>query len=207
MNMYRRVPPHAGFSVLLDIVKQKDNNYFIFTSNVDGHFQKAGFDDNKIVEYHGSIHHWQCHTHCNKRNQIWDASHINIAVDEEEMTAFEPFPDCPHCSDLPRPNILMFDDKGWIPRRTRQQQLLYDKWLKQIREDKVPLVILEFGAGNSVPTVRYNSEFTVSVLRPHAKLVRVNRWESQVPYNSEDYIAVESGALQALLALRSLLQL
>ena len=35
-------------------------NYFVFTSNVDGHFQKAGFDKEKVLECHGSINHYQC---------------------------------------------------------------------------------------------------------------------------------------------------
>jgi len=33
--------------------------YFIYTSNVDGQFQKAGFDPLRLVECHGSIHHYQ----------------------------------------------------------------------------------------------------------------------------------------------------
>lgn len=37
----------------------KSNNYFWFTSNVDGHLYKAGFNENKIIEWHGSIHHSQ----------------------------------------------------------------------------------------------------------------------------------------------------
>ncbi len=79
--MYRKVQPHTGFQILLELVKAKNNNYFVFTSNVDGQassisplcltadpfvcwltnilhlklqFQKAGFDENKIVECHGS---------------------------------------------------------------------------------------------------------------------------------------------------------
>ena len=57
LNLYRKTTPHSGFSLLLDLVKEKKNNYFIFTSNVDGQFQKAGFSEKKIVEVHGSIHH------------------------------------------------------------------------------------------------------------------------------------------------------
>lgn len=40
LEMYRKTNPHAGFSMLLDLVKSKNNNYFVYTSNVDGHFQK-----------------------------------------------------------------------------------------------------------------------------------------------------------------------
>ena len=54
LDLYRKTIPHEGFNKLLDIVKSKNDNYFIFTSNVDGQFQKAGFDENKITECHGS---------------------------------------------------------------------------------------------------------------------------------------------------------
>lgn len=52
--MYRDVKPHEGFNILKELCKNKD--YFIVTSNVDGQFQKANFDEDKIYEIHGSIH-------------------------------------------------------------------------------------------------------------------------------------------------------
>ena len=57
LNLYRKTTPHAGFAMLLKWAKEKQ--YFCFTSNVDGAFQKAGFEPNRIVECHGSIHHLQ----------------------------------------------------------------------------------------------------------------------------------------------------
>ena len=41
-NLYKNTIPHDGFKMLLDFVKEKNNNYFIYTSNVDGQFLKAG---------------------------------------------------------------------------------------------------------------------------------------------------------------------
>lgn len=57
LNLYRDTVPHEGFKMLRELCKAKDDDYFILTSNVDGQFQKAGFDQNKICEIHGSIHH------------------------------------------------------------------------------------------------------------------------------------------------------
>jgi len=46
------------FLQLLEIAKRKkDNGYFVFTSNVDRYFQKAGFGKDKIIECHGPIHY------------------------------------------------------------------------------------------------------------------------------------------------------
>ena len=40
MHMYRDYKPHVGFDILLDIIKNtpKIKDYFVITSNVDGHF-------------------------------------------------------------------------------------------------------------------------------------------------------------------------
>ena len=58
--MYRKAEPHVGYEVLLDIVEKspKVKDYFIVTSNVDGMFEKAGFDPEKIWEIHGNIHYF-----------------------------------------------------------------------------------------------------------------------------------------------------
>ena len=80
LNLYRRTVPHAGFQRLLNAARQKPKGYFIFTSNVDGHFQKAGFATDRIVECHGSIHHLQCAQDCTR--EIWDAAGTDVTVDE-----------------------------------------------------------------------------------------------------------------------------
>ena len=40
------------------------NGCTAFTSNVDGHFQKAGFDPRDVREHYGSIYHLQCLASC-----------------------------------------------------------------------------------------------------------------------------------------------
>lgn len=90
LNLYRATAPHTGFTQLLDIARQKPGGYFVFTSNVDGQFQTAGYDDNRIEECHGSIHYFQCADPCG--DDIWDASTINVNVDEEVFEALEPLP-------------------------------------------------------------------------------------------------------------------
>ena len=60
LNLYRQTAPHQGFRQLLEIGRAKPRGYFVFTSNVDGQFQRAGFAAERMVECHGSIHHFQC---------------------------------------------------------------------------------------------------------------------------------------------------
>src|SRR5439155_19501480 len=60
LNLYRAATPHAGFANLRGWVERPPLGYFVFTSNVDGQFQKAGFPEDRLLECHGSIHYLQC---------------------------------------------------------------------------------------------------------------------------------------------------
>ena len=119
LNLYRATTPHAGFGQLLELGRQKARGYFVFTSNVDGHFQRAGFDPARVVEVHGSIRHLQCVKRCTP--EIWDAPDAEIRIDMERFAAIEPLPRCKNCGGLARPNILMFGDGTWIDSRSFQR--------------------------------------------------------------------------------------
>lgn len=192
LNLYRETRPHKGFYLLRDFVKSKDDNYFIFTSNVDGQFQKAGFDENKIVEIHGTIHHFQCNLPCS--DDIWEADGIKVNIDMERFRAISPLPKCKNCGNVARPNILMFNDFSWISDRTSDQKIKLDKWLKQNKG--VYMVIIEIGAGKSVPTVRLFSE---RVAREYgATLIRINPIDYDIPTSVNKGISIPLGGLKAL---------
>ena len=70
LDLYQKTTPHAGFAKLLSYAESKPHGYGVFTSNVDGQFQMAGFSEEHIVECHGSIHHLQCFEGCTEA--IWD---------------------------------------------------------------------------------------------------------------------------------------
>ncbi len=177
LNLYREITPHTGYSKLLQVGSQKKYGYFVFTSNVDGQFQKAGFDDNCIEECHGSIHHFQCTKLC--KDEIWNAENEKVDVDLDEFEAKGKLPTCPNCGALARPNILMFGDWNWLPQRSDLQSNRMQNWLSNIIENNAKLVIVELGAGNSVPTVRMNSERVASY--KNAQLIRINLREYDVP--------------------------
>lgn len=192
LNLYRTTQPHRGFYLLRDFVKEKSDNYFIFTSNVDGQFQKAGFDEDKIVEIHGSIHHMQCSLPCS--DDIWSADGIEVYVDMDKFKAVEPLPKCKNCGEIARPNILMFNDFNWISDRTADQQIRLDKWLKQNRDSNI--VIIEIGAGKSVPTIRWFSE---RIVRDYnATLLRINPRDYDIPTSIKNGISMPLGGLQAI---------
>jgi NAD-dependent SIR2 family protein deacetylase len=64
LQLYRETVPHAGFGILKTLSNEMEHGAFVFTSNVDGQFQKAGFNPRRVVEAHGSIHHLQCQNGC-----------------------------------------------------------------------------------------------------------------------------------------------
>lgn len=53
---------------------------FVTTSNVDGQFQKAGFEESRVLEVHGSIHRLQCSEPC--RDTVWSAEFIQPNTDD-----------------------------------------------------------------------------------------------------------------------------
>src|SRR5438105_14278934 len=48
LNLYRARQPHAGFGILRAWAGRMRLGAFAFTSNVDGHFQRAGFDPEHV---------------------------------------------------------------------------------------------------------------------------------------------------------------
>lgn len=197
-HLYRDTAPHPGFDLLRQWVAAKPHGSFVFTSNVDGHFQKAGFAGQAMLECHGSINHLQCVEQCSER--IWPAA-IDVVVDQQSLRAIGELPRCPECGGLARPNILMFGDSGWLPARSNRQAHNYTQWLASIGREGASLAVIELGAGLAVPTVRYECE-ALPRQWGNARLIRVNPRDCQVPRGG---IALAAGALQALQAIDGVL--
>lgn len=204
LNTYRAVEPHQGFYLLKEWSENLPNltyGAFVFTSNVDGEFQKVGFDDDKVFECHCSIHWLQCVDNCQR--DIWSADSYTPVVDEEYCQLTNEFPTCPHCGGLARPNILMFSDWEWQDQLQAVKEHKLMQWLEQVNK----LAIIELGAGTAVPSVRNFGEQLVRYLDDdNVSLMRINMRESQVP-NKPNCYGVDMGALDALVELNKQLKL
>lgn len=185
MHLYRDTVPHRGFELLSKWVDEAPMGGFVFTSNVDGQFQRAGFDDEFVLECHGSIHHLQCATPC--RGVIWSGEAVHVAVDPGFVARGE-LPTCPSCGGIARPNVLMFGDGQWSDERTARQESHLETWFTQ----SARFCVVELGAGKSVPTVR---RFSESILRSGGSLVRINPRDSDGPPGT---ISLAAGALAGL---------
>jgi len=183
LNLYRAAVPHRGFEILRNWGQRCPLGCFVFTSNVDGQFQKAGFAEDSILECHGSLQFLQC-TRCAR--EIWPADRTFVEVNAETIRAAAPLPACPDCGAIARPNVLMFNDGDWDSSRTDRQLQRYNNWLRRI--DGRRTVAVELGAGLAIPTVRLECQTRADLL------VRINPREADVSAG----ISLPLGALEAL---------
>ena len=191
LALYRRTVPHEGFAILRGIGESLPHGAFVFTSNVDGQFQKSGFPGERVCEIHGSIHHMQCMRGC--AEALWTADEFAPEVDEENCLLRCALPSCPRCNGLARPNILMFGDWGWIESRQRAQYAALQAWIEQVNRP----VIVEIGAGTAIPTVRHFGEAA------RGTLVRINPTEPEVP--KDKGFSLRMSGLEGILRLRDAL--
>jgi NAD-dependent SIR2 family protein deacetylase len=202
LGLYRGTVPHAGFGILRSWGERLAHGVRVFTSNVDGQFQRAGFDG--VVEAHGSIHHLQCLEPCS--DDVWPADDVEVDVDEAAMRAVPPLPRCRHCGGLARPNILMFGDWAWMGKPADAQEHELDGWLRKLARAKGSLAVVELGAGRAIPTVRIRAERTAvaaaaSGRRSGGVLIGINPDLTVAGVPSGAGVALAAGALAALTAI------
>lgn len=193
LALYRTTAPHSGFGVLLRWTQQLPA--MVFTSNVDGQFQRAGFGHDQVGEVHGSIHWLQCTTPC--RTEVWPAGELSVRVDPATMRAVGALPRCRYCAALARPNILMFGDSRWVTARSAGTLDALTAWRRALTGR---LVVLEIGAGTAVPTVRRLAELASAAT---GALIRINPFEPQLRHNRG--VQLPMGAAQALGAVDEML--
>jgi NAD-dependent SIR2 family protein deacetylase len=193
-GLYRMTVPHHGFHILKKWGERMPRGFFVFTSNVDGQFQRAGFPPDRIVEVHGAIDWLQCTADCGIG--IFECAPSNpqpVQVDMHTMRAVGPLPSCPQCGAIARPNILMFGDWEWDGRRTGEQQRRLNCWLQEIRNAN--LAVVECGSGQAISTVRH---FCEGCSESDGTLIRINPREPDAPSGQ---IGIAAGALETLQAI------
>ena len=192
MRKYDAAQPHIGFSILKEWVRQKV--YFIVTSNIDEHFQKAGFNAKRIFEFHGSIYKSQCMY--NLECDVWETEYPDI--DSECLIASPPFPMCPVCQSYCRPNIYLFEDDFFVPTISGEQQFRYMEWIEKIKINCRNIVAIEIGAGKTISTIRRYAEGFVSDSIP---LIRINPNDFET--SQTNHISILIGAKESLVRINN----
>ena len=185
---YHQTKPHEGYFKLLEILKDKE--HFIVTSNIDEHFVKAGFDEHRIFECHGSINYMQCLDILER--EVWLTPDIHPMKLETNN-----LPICPNCGSVCRPNVLLFGDWFWIPIRSIHQQIRYNNWSKEIKEKKKSIIAIEIGAGKTIRTIRKTAETFASNNYP---LIRVNPYDFDI--KKPNHISIQMNAKDFLMSLK-----
>ena len=195
LSQYRATSPHEGYQILKRWAESKPYGYFVFTSNVDGHFQKAEFEEGRIYEVHGTLERLQCVNNCRGLN--WSASSFQPVVDNENLCLTSEKPHCPYCGGFARQNVLMFNDWSYASQYQDFKKVRLESWLKEVQN----LVVIELGAGKAIPTVRRFSERTAKAKK--GGFIRINLQDSGVP--KMHFLSLEMKALDALKAIDRLL--
>lgn len=176
-KLYVKNEPHLGYSKLLREIAKK--NYFVVTSNCDEYFRKAGYDEERIVEIHGSLFDHQCLNNCT--DEIWHTSNINT------------IPLCPACGGRSRPNIKMFGDWHWNSSKAKDQEKRYLKWIKSVKQNHEKILIIEIGAGKRLASIREISE---RVAGKDNTLIRINTLDHQV--SRPNHVSIAKKAIDGI---------
>lgn len=140
LNSCRQSDPHPGYAILRRWADSAPKGAFVYTSNVDGHFSRAGFSTDRIVEAAGSLHWLQCSKACTP--QLWSADGFEPKIKAVNGELAGVVPTCPHCGSVARPNVSLAKDWDWVPNRTMHQHALLSSWLMEMKR----LVVVEVGA-------------------------------------------------------------
>lgn len=184
LALYRDTPPHDGYGLLTEVAQRARHGAFVVTTNVDGHFERAGIPADSVWEMHGSIRRLQCLEACH--DDTWPAHGFAPRVDAAECRLLDDLARCPACGGLARPNVLMFNDWSWLSGPSDAQERGFAAFATRARNP----VVLELGAGTAIPSLRNLSR------RRRWPVVRVNLEDAQVPEG--EGVGLRMGALEAL---------
>jgi len=133
-DAYSSTAPHKGYELLRQWSESRRLGGFAVTSNIDGHWLASGWQDDRVMEIHGSVHFQQCadpeHPKC--QSSLWKVPSLQLSIDPASNSAIDPLPACMHCGGMARPNVLMFDDCEWISHRYDEAEEHYQEFKNKI---------------------------------------------------------------------------
>jgi O-acetyl-ADP-ribose deacetylase (regulator of RNase III)/NAD-dependent SIR2 family protein deacetylase len=158
LNMRFRFPPTPGYAALRALAEAfPAEHVFVWTSNVDGCFERAGFDPSRIYQTQGEMNRFQCaRAGCGR---VWECEEQLRQVDAAAVDGVLPDASigllaCPRCGahfrEL-RPNLRggdWFDPSPYVP---AAEQLL--AWLDERVTSRAAVAVLEVGVGPNTPIV------------------------------------------------------
>ena len=203
---YGRARPHNGYNILRRWREERFTShgaFFVVTTNVDGHFTKAGVvDDDHLREMHGRVTRWQCSRPCGGAGARWE-------VDDRDVSSLPRA--CAECGAAGRPAIRMFDDRGWLDDEAQDER--HHSWWDAVDDlletsETAKVVILEIGAGITVAKLRGMTEILAAQNPGQVQVVRIN---PAYPLRDSDddtrgFVSIATTGLDALERINAWLQ-
>ena len=188
----------------------------MLASNVDSQFQKAGFDESKVFETHGSLAYQQCIAQC-EGSGVWadpavargaplNVNKKTFRIEDESL-----LPKCPSCKGNARPNVSFFSDTDNSFNNERQalQKRNLFQWLDTVKgKSHEKVLVVEIGCGTSIHSLRFETEillYHTPELKDRVSMIRINPSHPSVEENSEFHVGIGAGAKESLLAIKNLL--
>lgn len=170
MNRYD-MPATDLYGLLFKIVKGKD--YFVITTNVDGQFEKSGFESERIFAVQGDYAYLQCAEGCHDRLYYNENLVREMARQTKDCRIpSELVPNCPVCGGKMdvhvRKDRYFVQDSQWYANCEHYQDFME-------KACGGNTLLLEFGVGFNTPTIiRFPFE-RLAAQRQNVTLVRINR--------------------------------
>lgn len=186
---------------LYRLVKEKD--YFLVSSNGEGHFVPAGFDPDRVFELEGRMTQWVCSHHC--RDEVFEAPRQQVLemarLEQDGFLPAKALPRCPHCGQVMDLHIAGGD---WFFNTShyREKQRAYRRFV--LKHQGKRLVLLELGVGWRNVMIK-EPFMQLAAMEPQATYVTFNKGEIYIPERiASKSIGVDGDIAAALEALAAL---
>ena len=170
LNRFNKEPLKL-YQEIYSLIKEKD--YFVITTNVDGQFEKAGFEKERVFETQGDYAYLQCENAChNKLYYNYDLVNEWLKNTKDCKIPSNLVPKCPVCGGNMEMNLRkdanFVQDENWY-----KQDKRYGEFLNKSQDNN--LLLLEIGVGFNTPgIIRFPFEQMV-YNNIHTNLVRINK--------------------------------
>lgn len=182
----------------------RGKKHFIITTNVDGQFVKAGFDDQEIFAPQGDYSLFQCSRPCRNvtypNRDMIDTMVKGLWHDHNGLPRIRhlDIPKCPNCGAPLMPNLRC--DNRFVETGHMDRAREYQAFLTECISSSEPTLLLELGVGFNTPgVIRYPFEHFA---RRHENfhLLRINLSDASIRPDLEHKALALTGNLGTILS-------
>lgn len=156
----------------------QNKNYFIVTSNTDGHLSKAGFENERLFEIEGNSNHLQCKQACH--DHIYTGDEVLQAMFEQKENGrvrTDMMPKCPECGGEMQVHVEV--DSNFLKGQAWQARFqVYQDFIQQASGKK--LVLLELGVGTRNQLIKAPF-MELTYLEQNATYITLNKGQVYIP--------------------------